>query len=234
MRPSLALTSCLLALSALLVARPASAALRSPQVPVLGSGLQAYFNSVGEHIVVGQDQYDLQHWVGASNRPTFTFSIELGPKAPGDAVGFYSTNESSPALHELFPADAMAGWFAVGSFRTGPLRAVVNVFDESATFRGTHVYLGAERSSFSFYVSGPHGEFFVEDSRNPGGRAQFLVYAGTYINTGSWWIAGEDSSTAGSDSDQDYDDVVLFIEDSGCSCSPTVASTWGALKARFR
>ena len=234
MRPSLALTSCLLTLSALLVARPASAELRSPQVPVLGGMLQAYFNSVGEHIAVDTDQDDIQHWAGKSNSATYTVQIELGPKAPGIAVGFYDTNEPSPALHELFPAEGVAGWFAVLSFHTGPVRAVVNVFDESASLRGTHVYLGADRSAFSYYLSGPHGVFFVEDSRNPGGRAQFLVYPGTYINTGAWWIAGEESSTAGSESDQDFDDAILYVGNDFCGCSPTVASTWGALKAHFR
>jgi len=233
-RPSFALTSCLLALSASLVARPASAALRSPQVPVVGGILQAYLNSVGEHITVGTDQWDIQHWTGRNDRPTYTVTIELGPKAPGIAVGFYDADEPSPALYELFPADAAAGWFAVLSFRSEPVRAIVSLFDESASFRGSHVYLGPDRSAFSYYLSGPDGVFYVEDSRNPDGHAQFLVYAGTYINAGAWWIAGEESSIAGSESDQDYDDVILYIGYDSCQCSPTVASTWGALKAHFR
>jgi hypothetical protein len=120
------------------------------------------------------------------------------------------------------------------SWRTLPTRAVVNVFSESASFLGSHTYLGADKTAFSFYLAGPDGVVYMEDARNPGGAAQFLAYAGTGINTGSWWLAAEKTPVAGGGSDQDYFDAVLFNESTGCGCSPTTRSTWGTLKAFFR
>jgi hypothetical protein len=197
--------------------------------------LQTYLDSVGERITVGTDQQDRQRWSSTvSNNTTFTLQVELGPKAPGVSVGFYNASSTSPALYEVFPDTAVSGWFAVLSFRTAPVRAVVNVFDESAFLHSTRTYLGADRYAFGFYLSGSDGVLYSEDDRNAGGRAQLLVYAGTGINSGSWWITGEENAVAGGGSDQDFDDVILFSETGGCSCSPTAKTTWGALKEHFR
>ena len=220
----------------LAVAPVANAALRSPQVPVLGGILQSYFNSVGENIAVNTDQQNLQHFQATtSSNTTFTFQVELGGAvSPGTTIGIYNSSAVTPTLYEVFPAGSGPGWFAVVSFRSAPVRAVVNVFDESFALFGTHVYLDADKTAFSFYLSSPDGVVYMEDARNPGGAAQFLAYAGTAINSGSWWLAAEKTPVAGGGSDQDYFDAVLFNETSGCGCTPTVKSTWGALKAFFR
>lgn len=227
--------SALLALS-LAVAPAAHAALRTPQVPVLGGVLQSYLNSIGEGIAVNTDQQNLQHFQSTtSNSTTFTIQVELaGAVAPATTIGFYNSSAATPTLYEVFPAGSGPGWFAVISFRTAPVRAVVNSFNESAAFLGSHVYLDADRHAFSFYLSSPDGVVYMEDARNPGGAAQFLAYAGTGINSGSWWLAAEKTPVAGGGSDQDYYDAVLFNEASGCGCSPTTKSTWGTLKAFFR
>ena len=46
----------------LLVSSSAHAALRVPQVPVLGPSLQGYLNGVGESINVLTDQENVQRW----------------------------------------------------------------------------------------------------------------------------------------------------------------------------
>jgi hypothetical protein len=200
----------------------------------LGGVLQTYLDSVGERITVGTDQQDRQRWSSTvSNNASFTVQAELGPKAPGVSVGFYNASATSPTLYEVFPSAAVSGWFAVLNFRTAPVRAVVNVFDESASLQGTLTYLGADRNAFGFYLHGSDGVFYTEDDRNPGGQAQFIVFDGTGVNMGNWWIAGEQLSVAGGGSDQQYFDAVLFTEPMGCSC-PAQACTWGALKERFR
>lgn len=233
MRPSLVVTSCLLA--ALILARPASAALRSPQVPILGTVLQSYLNGVGENIAVGTDQQDIQTWAPTvSNNSTFTFQIELGPKAPDTVVGFYNPGAATPTLYPIFPGAAGPRWFATVSFRTAPTRALVNLFDENAVFLGTQVYLGASRTAFAYHLSGPDGVVYQEDALNPGGHAQFVVYAGTEVNAGSWWICAEQTPVAGGGSNQDFFDAVLFIESTGCNCVPALKTTWGTLKARYR
>jgi hypothetical protein len=233
MRPQTALCSALLVLcaGALSIPTPVQAGLRSPQIAVQGSGLQSYLNSVGETIVVSMEQSDVQYWTPTvSNSVPFVIQVELGPKPPGAMVGFY--NADAPELYEMFPTDSDVGWFVVVSFRSTPLRAVMNTFDGNSTLRSTRTYLGADRNSFGFYESVPGSTFYTGDARNPEGRAQWLTFSGTGTRAGSWWIAGEASAVAGGVSDQDYDDTVLFLE--AVAVDPTVRSTWGALKARYR
>jgi hypothetical protein len=237
MRPQTELCSALLVLctGALSIPTPAQAGLRSPQIAVQGTGLQSYLNSVGETIVVSMEQSDVQHWQSTTSNNSFSFTIqvELGPKDPSASVGFYSASAVTPELYEMFPAEATSGWFAVVSYRSAPVRAIVNIFDASAALRSTRTYLGPDRNSIGFYESGPGGTFYTEDARNPDGRAKWLTFPGEGINSGSWWIAGEETAVAAGSSDQDYDDTILFLESSGCGCTATVSSTWGALKARY-
>jgi hypothetical protein len=229
-------TTFISALALIALAGTASAALRVPQVPVLGGSLQGYLNSVGESINVNTDQQDVQRWTSTvSGNSTFTLQVELtAGNAPANGIGLY--NASGPVLPDLylvFPGAATAGWFAVASFRTGPTRLVVNLFDNTATFQGQVIYLNGppDRNDFGFYLQGPSGLFFTQDSRNPGGNAQALTYAGTGINSGNWWLCWEDTDRSAG-ADDDFEDAVLFLE----SVNPTPVSktTWGNLKARFR
>jgi hypothetical protein len=235
MRPSLVLVPCLLAalLAALLVA-PASAALRSPQVPVLGGTLQGYLNSVGEFINVNTDQLDQQVWGSTvSNNATFTVQVELVGNASSNTIGIYNSTAAIPALYQIFPGAATTAWFVVLAFRSAPVRVVVSLFDESASFQGSTTYLGADKNAFAYYLSGPDGVLYTQDARNPGGAAQFVTYAGTSLNSGSFWICGEQTAVAGGASDRDYDDVILFLEPNLCAC-PAQKCSWATLKERFR
>lgn len=208
------------------LAGSASAGLRVPQVPVSGSSLQAYLNSVGESINVTTDQQDVQRWASTvSNNSTFTIQVELGSFAPNNAIGMYNAADAVPALDLVFPGAATAGWFAVASFRSSPTRVIVNLFDAGAALQGTNTYLGADRTNFGFYLQGPGGTFFTQDARNPGGKAYALTFAGTGLNSGSWWLAFEDYV------DFNYSDAVLFLE--SVNPTPVNKTTWGELKARF-
>jgi hypothetical protein len=217
-------------LSLALVATTASAALRSPQVPVFGGGLQGYLNSVGESINVTTDQNSAQRWVSTvSTNSVFTIQVELGTDAASNTLGLYNAAAASPSLYQVFPGAATAGWFAVASFRSSPTRVVVNLFDDNATSQGSTVYLGADRNDFGFYISGPNGTWYTQDSRNSN-NAQALTFAGTGINSGQWWLCFEDTALDGST--QDYDDAVLFLE--SVNPTPVSKSSWGDLKRRFR
>jgi len=211
----------------------AAAALRSTQVVVNGGSLQGYLNSVGESINVLTDQQDIQRWQATvSNNSTFTIQVELAGNAGSNTYGLYNASLAAPPLYQLFPGGATNGWFAVASFRTAPVRVVVNTFDASAAFVGQGIFLGADRNDFGLYLLQQGGfTFYTQDARNPGGVAQALTYAGTGINSGSWWLAFEDL-TSSQGSDYDFDDAVLFME----SVNPTPVSktTWGDLKARFK
>ena len=210
----------------------AAAALRSPQEPVNGGSLQAYLNANDGGINVLTDQNAAQTWASTvSGNSTFTLQIELAGNAASNTIGIYNASLAVPPLYQVFPGAATNGWFAVASFRNSPTpRVVVNLFDNNAVLQGTNTYLGADRNNFGYYLDGPGGTFYTQDSRN-GGNAQALTYAGTGVNVGSWWLCWEDLAVGGG-ADQDYDDAVLFLE----SVNPTPAhqTSWGQLKARFR
>jgi hypothetical protein len=210
----------------------ASAALRVPQQPVNGGSLQGYLNSVGESINVLTDQNAVQTWATTvSNNSTFTLQIELAGNAPVNTLGLYNGGDVAPALYQLFPGAATNGWFATASFRTAPVRVVVNLFDASAVFQGSNTYLGADRNNFGYYLSGPGGLFYTQDVRNPGAAAQAITFAGTGPNSGSWWLAWEDLAISGGGADQDYNDAVLFLE--SVNPTPVSSTSWGQIKARF-
>jgi hypothetical protein len=214
-----------------LLASGASAALRSPQVPVAGGSLQGYLNSVGESINVLTDQNAVQTWqTTVSNNSTFTLMIELAGNAASNNIGIYNASLGAPPLYQVFPGAATNDWFATCSFRTAPVRVVVNLFDNNAILQGQNTYLGADKDNFGYYLQGPGGLFYTQDARNGGGDPQAVTYAGTGNNSGQWWLAFEDTPYAGSD--HDFNDAVLFLE----SVNPTPVSktTWGALKVRFR
>ena len=208
----------------------ASAALRFPQVAVAGGTLQGYLNGVGESINVLTDQQDIQRWASTvSNNSTFTIQIELSGDAAGNFYGIYNAGDPAPALYQVFPGAATAGWFAVASFRTAPIRVVVNLFNDLAMPQGTTTYLGADRNDFGFYLQRQPLVLYTQDSRNPGG-AQALTYAGTGANSGQWWLCWEDDDRAAG-ADDDFDDGVLFLE--SVNPTPVNKTTWGELKSRF-
>jgi hypothetical protein len=208
----------------------ASAALRNPQVAVQGGTLQGYLNGVGEAINVLTDQQDIQRWASTvSQNSTFTIQVELTGNAAANAYGLYNAAIAAPPLYQVFPGAATAGWFAVASFRTAPIRVVVNLFNDLAVPQGTTTYLGADRDDFGFYLDGPNGLFYTQDARNAGG-AQALTYAGTGVNSGQWWLCWEDADRAAG-ADDDFDDGVLFLE--SVNPTPVNKTTWGELKARF-
>ena len=210
----------------------AVAALRSPQVPVLGTSLQDYLNGVHESIDVRQQQQNIQVFQATiSSSAPFTIQLEFGRKDPQLEIGLYDATQSGPVLLPLFPPDSGPGWYAVASFRLDPTRLTVNLFDQTTAFLGTHTYPGGNRNAIAFYEKGPDGTFYMQDSRNPGAAPQVLLYAGTGINSGSWWMAFERTSL-GQGSDSDFDDAVVFVE--SASGDPVQHASWGQVKARFR
>ena len=115
------------------------------------------------------------------------------------------------------------------SFRTGPARLVVNLFDDNDVFQGTTTYLGAEASAFGFYGQGASGTVYQQDFRNPSGAARILAYAGTGARSGYTWFAIETGSTTGGD----FTDLILLVN-LGLVPVDVQKSSWGTLKKRFR
>ncbi len=228
MRLSLLPVSLVVAAALALAAGPAGAAfpLRSPQVVVPTPLLQGYLNSVGESITVGTDQVDAQTFsTGFTGNTDFTLTLKT---ASGAAIGVYNTFAvGAPALNQLFPAGAIAGYSCYCHFgSTGTL--AVSLYDENFNFLGVTNYTGVNRIAFGFYIQSAGGLWFAQDSRN-GGAPQILTYAGTGVNTGDWWECFEAMPYGPNAS---FIGAVLVLQ--SVIPTPTAGTTWGSVKQRYR
>jgi hypothetical protein len=203
---------------------------RSPQVAFNNASLQNYLNGVGESINTATDQLDAQVWTtSVSGNATFTLMIELAGNAASNNIGVYNANAGpSPALFQLFPGAASAGWYVTAHFGGGNLS--VALFDNNGNFQGSSNYAGVNANGFGFYLQGPGGTFYSQDARNAGGNPQMLTYAGTGVNFGDWWECFEDLPFNGGDAD--FEDAVLLLQ--SVTPTPTNRQTWGGVKATYR
>ena len=225
-------TTLMVSLVALVVlATSSNAALRVPQVPVVGGGLQAYFISVGEGINVNTDQDATQTWTNTSSgTTTYTIEFQSSPNAAIQQFGLYNASAVIPPLFFLMSGSVGPLGFSTATFKPGNI-LVVNRFDALGNFLSTTTFGGVDPTNFGFYLSVPAGTVFTQDGRNPGGLARALTFRGTGVNAGTWWLCW-DEPLAGAPGDQDFDDLVLLME--SVNPVPVNATTWGAVKARFR
>ena len=195
-----------------------------------GGTLQAYLNGVGESINVSTDQLDAQTWnTSISGNSTFTLMVEFAGNAASNNIGVYNAGAAVPPLFLVFPGAATNGWFATCHFAGGNM--VVTLFDNNSIIQGQTSYAGVTANNFGFYLQGPGGTFYSQDSRNPGGLAQMLTFAGTGQNFGDWWECIEDLTAAGG-ADYDFDDAILLLQSVGPT--PTANRSWGAIKSLYK
>jgi len=213
-------------------ASAASAALRSPQIPVSGTALQTFFASKGQLINVNTDQLDLQT---VSFPEGGTLEIHAAIADPGSSVlGLYNAGLTTPPLYEVFPGAATDGWYAVASFRTAPTRLIVSLFDNNAAFVGSTTYLAGppDPAYMGLYLMPAPGvgglAFYSQDARNADG-ARMLAFNGKNVYTGSTWLAWETGAGPGGDF---ADSIWLFPY--AFAPVPVSRTDWGTLKARFR
>jgi hypothetical protein len=214
----------------LLAASLAFAAPRAQQVPVSGTALAEFFASQGQVINVNTDQLNLQSLSVSAGTSLEVHSF--GPQATATSVGTYNSNggkKTPPALYTVLSSAMAPGWYATASFRTGPSRLLVNLYDALHTLQGTNTYQGANAASFGIYDSGPGGTFYLDDARNSGGAAKILAYSGTGARAGWTWFACETSPGSGGD----FADYVVVVNLSS-STVPVRQTAWGELKAMFR
>ena len=210
---------------------PARAALRVPQVPVLGGTLQGYLTGVGESINVLTDQSSTQSWTRTVSTTTgFTIQVELSANANLNEFGMYNGSAAVPTLFMLLPGSAGAAFHAAATFRPGGL-LIVSRIDALGNFVNQQNFTGVDETNFGFYLKGPSGTFFSQDFRNPGGQAQAVSLQSTAANAGNWWMCFEESSGAAG-SDRDFDDSVILME--SVNPTPVNSASWGQLKAGYR
>ena len=219
-----------LALAMTALASPATAQLRSPQVPVSGSALQSFLTAQGQAIVVATQQLDLQSASFEASQG-ITLHVVGGSQAPASGAGLYNAGLALPPLYQIFAGAATSGWFAAASFRTLPTRLVVNLFDENSNLMGTTTYLAGppDRTNSGFYCQGPWGIAYSQDGRNPDGQPRMLAFAGTGAHAGKSWLAWESTTGPGAD----YADVIFLLSGTFTPVD-VMKSTWGELKQRFR
>ena len=219
-----------LAATAMLTA-PAGATLRSPQVPVVGGGLQAYLISVGETINVNTDQDATQTWSHTiSGTTTYTVQFQSSPNANIQQFGLYNGSAVIPPLFFLLSGSVGPLGYSTATFKPGNI-VVVNRFDANANFISTTTFGGVDPNNFGFYLSTQNGTVFTQDARNPGALARAITFQGTGANAGTWWLCW-DEPLAGAPGDQDFDDLVVLME--SVNPTPVSSTSWGQLKARFR
>jgi hypothetical protein len=201
--------------------------LRSPQVPFNPGPLQGYLNIVDPGINVLTDQLNAQVWtVSVTGNSDFTLTLKNGI-GQGNQVGVYNATLAAPPLCQVFPPNAVPGWYSTLNFSGGNL--TVNSFDQNSVFLGSVFFPNVSASAFGIYTLGPCGLWYSEDARN-GGSPQMLAYQSPSIVGDFWlcWSACHYDPAAGST----FDDVVLNVQ----SVHPTPAanSTWGSIKGRYR
>jgi hypothetical protein len=205
--------------------------LRAPQVGFCSASLHSYLTSVGENAInVAADQVDGQVWSStASGNAEFTLQIELAGNAAQNTIGVYNTDDVNPTLFQVFPGAASHGWYATIYFAvSGSL--TVQLYDNHGAYQGGTVYAGVNRNKFGFYLQGPGGMFYSQDSRN-GGKTQILTYAGTGNHYGSWWQCFEDLRYQYPNCLTDFEDAVLYVE--RVNPVPARGLTWGAVKGLY-
>ena len=215
-----------------LVGVAAEAAPRVPQIPVSGTALQAFFTSKGQAINVNTDQLDLQA-IGLPAEASVQMSGAFGPQGVGSVFGVYNAGFDVPPLYQVFPGAATAGWYTVMSFRSGPTRLVVNLFDAASAFQGSTTYLAGppDHTNLGFYLQQSPGDgglvFFSQDARN--GGARMLAYNSTGTLVGGTWLAWETGAGPGGD----YADAIWLFPYAFAPV-PVAHTNWGTLKHRFQ
>ena len=207
----------------MLAASPATATLRSPQIPVQGTTLQQLLLSKGETLNVNTAQVYLWTFQGIGvTQPAANFSpsLQLGD---GALHLVFAADYNLPKL-EALPEGLPAGWYSFVQFLDFATIGV-SLFDAGNALQSTNQY-SFPTYALSFAVSDAQGTFYTIDDYNPGGAAHLLAYPGTGPHQGSVWLALE------SDGDGDFADAVFLLV--GAWISPVERTSWGTLKKRFR
>ena len=176
--------------------------------------LQEVFDSItvsgGVDAIVNQTPYAVFS-SGASGGSVATMIIELASNPGTNTFGLYDVGDPTN-LAEVFSGGQGQGAQALIAFMAnGDIRV-----------NGT-VVASSFGSSFGFYLGVPEATFYSQDTLNPGGNAQALIYRGDgstvlqipgyapgTFGVDEYIIAFEEVVFA--DSDKDFQDMVVMVE----------------------
>ena len=212
-----------------LVSPAARADLRAPQVPVSGTALATFFASQGQAIDVATQQQDVQQFGGLNVGSPLQLTFRVHPMGgTASELAVYNAGDPGSPLFIACPGSMAPGWYTEVSFRTSPIRMVVNLFDGNDVFQGSNTYLNVDAFAAGLAVVTPGGTHFSQDARNAGGAAHLLFFRATGSLIGSAWLASEDQDGPSSD----FADSMFLLDSFGPV--PAERTGWGALKQRFR
>lgn len=193
-------------------------AMNTRPVPVLDNLVEDSLQEVlddlivsGPSIDVANDQTPYALFLSSGTGGSIaTFVIEVTAGAGSNTFGIYSAGDSSN-MAEIFSGADTAGEQKIVSFLANG--------DVQVNFVTVATGFG---STFGFYISTANNDFFSEDSLNPNGDAQAVIYQGSgqmaqippfaagVIGPEHFIVAFEDQVLAGSD--KDYQDLVVLVE----------------------
>jgi hypothetical protein len=180
--------------------------LRAPQIAFNNASLQAYMDTSDGGINTATAQLNSQVREFAGN-VVFTLMAERSGSAASNTFGLYNAGATSPAAYQIFPGAATAGWFAAVNISGSTMS--VALFDAAAVFQGQATYMGVTSTNLGFYLRGPGGTFYSQDSQN-GANPQILTYVATGQHLGAMWECFEDTPWASGS--RDFDDTVILAE----------------------
>lgn len=253
------LATLVLLIAAAALPAPASAALRDPQVKLSddGANLQPQINILnGAGINVTTDQEDFMRWGrNISGSGTFTLSFAVGADLGANSIGVYNAVKddfivpSASDYFEIFPAATGQGAYALAQFNKSDNSLDVTLFDASDNIVSGFPkhYTDVHVNDFGFYIKNNdaapsesntgHGQ----DLLNSGDEARVLVFPGTGVKNGGWFLCFEDGVPSVPPAQalgivdtesQDFDEAILFVE--AIRPVPVNKTTWANLKSRFR
>src|SRR5262249_943535 len=166
----------------------------------------------------------------ASGSASLTIQFQSSPNGALQQIGIYTGSAVIPPLFFLISGSVGPLGFSTMSFKPGNI-LTVNRFDALANFLSTTTFGGVDENNFGFYLSVPTGTVFSQDYRNPGGLARMIVFKGTGLNSGEYFLCW-DEPLNGAPGDSDFDDCVLVLE----SVNPlaTQSANLGQVKALFK
>jgi hypothetical protein len=206
--------------------------LRSPQVPVNGTGLQSLLNAQGQAIDVGAAQQVPPDFELANVGKPVTLNIIVHPiGSPADDLCLYfHFGGPNPALYTIAPGGMPPGGFSVVTYDPSQQRLNAFFYDQNGGGNTGYSYFHPPIAGMSFAILGANGRFYAFDLDNADHAAHILYYKGTGTHAFDGWICVE-NQTAAAGGDFDFDDDVYLVEH--LAATPVQHTSWGTLKARF-
>ncbi len=195
------------------------------------AGTDGWIEPGSNDLDVNADANTSNAWTIGSSTGSFSkIVIEIAGHSDDNTFGIYDRTDTSNRL-EIFSGSEGAGDSSIVEFKGNGKYELDLGNGSDATF--------ASGSNFGFYLSGPGGDFFSDNTENPNEDEQVVAYQGDgereadFFGTGpspwlssEWVLAWEDLEYSGSD--QDFNDFAVMVESVTPVPGPAPLALFGA------